>query len=155
MHMSFGVAACYRGPGLYDTPTVRDMVRAWVGWFKRYRRVLTADLVHVRRPDGQSIDGIMHVDPRNAAGNIAMAAFFNPTTANLTTTIALPLYYAGVTPGGSVVVSSAEPAGAIYASPQLQLPLTLVANTRSRVLVNMSIAPGSFTMLLVRHQGHS
>ena len=48
MHMSFGVAACYRGPGLYDTPEVEAMVAAWVGWFKQHRRILTADLVRVR-----------------------------------------------------------------------------------------------------------
>lgn len=53
MHMSYGVAACYRGPGLYDTPPVRDMVKSWVSWFKLHRRVLTADIIHVRRPDGR------------------------------------------------------------------------------------------------------
>ena len=50
MHMAYGVAACYRGPGLYDTPAVRDMVRSWVSWFKQYRRILTSDIIHVRRP---------------------------------------------------------------------------------------------------------
>lgn len=69
MHMSFGVGACYRGPGLYDTPHVRDMVKSWVSWFKLHRRILTADIIHLRRPDGQSIDGIVHVDPRNTAGD--------------------------------------------------------------------------------------
>lgn len=40
----------------------------------------------------ESIDGIVHVDPTNALGEIAMAAFFNPTTQHLNTTIMLPLY---------------------------------------------------------------
>ena len=40
------------GPGLYDTPVVQQMVQSWVSWFKQHRRVLTADIIHVRRPDG-------------------------------------------------------------------------------------------------------
>ena len=61
MHMSFGVAACYRGPGLYDTPAVATMVNSWVSWFKEHRRVLTADIIHIRRPDGQGVDGIVSI----------------------------------------------------------------------------------------------
>ena len=150
MHMSFGIAACYRGPGLYDTPAVRDMVTSWVGWFKLHRRVLTADIIHIRRADGQAIDGIVHVDPRNAAGEIAMAAFFNPTTAVLTTTILLPLYYAGVAPGAAVNVSHAVPAGALLALPK-SVPQTLTANHRSRVALEVAVAAGGYAMFLVGH----
>ena len=64
MHMSFGVAACYRGPGLYDTPAVATMVNSWVSWFKEHRRVLTADIIHIRRPDGQGVDGIVSIPQR-------------------------------------------------------------------------------------------
>ena len=60
MHMSFGVAACYRGPGLSDTPIVKDMVASWVGWFKQHRRILTSDIIHIRRPDGQSSDSVQN-----------------------------------------------------------------------------------------------
>lgn len=153
MHMSYGVAACYRGPGLYNTPQVRDMVKSWVSWFKLHRRVLTADIIHIRRPDGQSIDGIVHVDPQATNGEIAMAAFFNPTNEHLNASIMLPLYYAGVQPAGVVNVSRAEPTGALfasYATVQSRQGHKLVANYRSRVQVNVSLESAAFAMFLVR-----
>ena len=153
MHMSFGIAACYRGPGLYDTPAVRDMVKSWVSWFKLHRRVLTSDIIHIRRADGQSIDGIVHVDPRNAQGEIAMAAFFNPTTAARKATIMLPLYYAGVLPGAVVNVSRAEPAGALLALPSSVVAASgqmLTASYRSRVAMEVEVAAGGYAMFLVR-----
>lgn len=150
MHMSFGIAACYRGPGLYDTPAVRDMVHTWVSWFKTNRRILTADLIHIKRPDGQSIDGIVHVDASAPNGDIALAAFFNPTSATLNATMMLPLYYAGVAPGGSVNVASAEPTGALLASAAPGSKV-LTANTRSRVALDLNIAARGFAMFVVRH----
>lgn len=154
MHMSFGVAACYRGPGLYDTPEVKDMVASWVGWFKEHRRILTSDLIHIRRPDGQSIDGIIHV---NAASSdeIALAAFFNPTTQRLNATFMLPLYYAGVAPADTVNITRAEPAGArLVAKPQKAetAPRGIVSdvNFRSRVPLEVVIPAGGYAMFSVR-----
>ena len=154
MHMGFGIAACYRGPGLYDTPAVQDMVKSWVGWFKQHRRVLTSDIIHIRRADGQAIDGIVHVDPRNAAGEIALAAFFNPTTSALNSTIMLPLYYAGVAPGAVVNVSRAEPDGALqpsYQRPGAAGGQILTANYRSRVPLEVAVPAGGYAMFLVGH----
>ena len=127
---------------------------ATLSWFKHHRRVLTADIVHIRRADGQAIDGIVHVDPRNAAGEIAMAAFFNPTTSTQNVTIMLPLYYAGVVPGGAVNISRAEPAGALFASPPPSagalLGQTLTATYRSRVALEVEVVAGGYAMFLVR-----
>jgi len=152
MHMSYGVAACYRGPGLYDTPAVMQMVKGWVSWFKTHRRVLTSDIIHVRRPDGQAIDGILHADASGSAtggsGEIAMACFFNPATSPLNASIALPLYYAGVAPGESVEVSRSSPQAKLVAG--LRQPRTLVASARSRVLLQVAIEAGGFAMFLVK-----
>ena len=151
MHMSFGVAACYRGPGLYDTPVVQEMVHSWVGWFKQHRRILTSDLIHIKRPDGQSIDGIVHV---NAASSdeIALAAFFNPTTQQLNTTFMLPLYYAGVAPTDVVNITRAEPAGArLAAKPETASRGMLSnANFRSRVALEVVVPAGGYAMFSVR-----
>ena len=59
-----GVAACYRGWRLYDSNQTREVVVRWVSFFKKYRRILTSDVVHVRRPDMQvSSDEILrHVN---------------------------------------------------------------------------------------------
>ena len=149
-YLGAGVGACYRGDRLYDTPAVRDMVHTWVSWFKANRRILTSDLIHVKRPDGQSIDGIVHVDASATSGDIALAAFFNPTSTTLNATIMLPLYYAGVAPGGSVNVASAEPAGALLASAAPGSKV-LTANMRSRVALDLDIPAGGYAMFAVRH----
>ncbi|MBN1418132.1 MAG: alpha-galactosidase [Planctomycetes bacterium] len=90
-----GVMACYRGPRLYDAPETRALVAKWVDFYKRYRRILDADVIHVRRADGRDIDCMMHVDP---AGPVkALAMVYNPTGGERRTEIELPLYYAGLT----------------------------------------------------------
>jgi len=48
-----GVAACYRGWRLYDSEQTRQVVVKWVSFFKKYRRILISDVIHVRRPDMQ------------------------------------------------------------------------------------------------------
>ena len=91
-----GVAACYRGYRLYDTPAVQAVVAKWVAHYKAYRDIINADIVHIRRPDGQSIDAFMHASamlPRNKG----LLALFNPTSFALNQTIAVPLYYTGIT----------------------------------------------------------
>ncbi len=52
-YLGYGVAACYRGPMLYDTIETKAVVQKWVGFHKTYRDILTSDIVHVRRPDMQ------------------------------------------------------------------------------------------------------
>ena len=63
----------------------------------QYRTILNADIVHIRRPDGQSLDAFMHADARNVDGWVAFALVFNPTTGSLTQRVSFPLYYAGLT----------------------------------------------------------
>ena len=67
MHLAnnfgYGAQACYRGPRLYDTGTTKSAVIKWVSWFKRYRDTLESDIIHLRRCDGQSWDGILHANP--------------------------------------------------------------------------------------------
>jgi hypothetical protein len=90
-----GVAACYRGYRLYDTPEVQALVTYWVNVAKTYRSIILADLIPIQRPDGQSIDGFLHVDAKQSVPGFA--AFFNPTNFNLTQLMKVPLYYTGIT----------------------------------------------------------
>lgn len=90
-----GVQACYRGPRLYDTPETKAAVIEVIGWYKKYRRILNSDMIHLRRPDAKDWDGLMHVDPAGREKGLAM--FFNPTGSEMTRTIRLPLYYTGLT----------------------------------------------------------
>ena len=52
-YLGYGVAACYRGYELYDSPVAQAMVKKWVDFYKQYRDILISDIVHVRRPDMQ------------------------------------------------------------------------------------------------------
>ena len=91
---SAGVQACYRGPRLYDTPETERTVRRVIDWYKRYRRLLNSDLIHLRRVDLKDWDGYLHVDPKGQEK--AMAVLFNPTDEPMKRTLRLPLYYTGL-----------------------------------------------------------
>ncbi len=90
-----GVQACYRGPRLYDTDATRAVVKKWVDFYKKHREILDSDIIHVRRPDGQGIDCMMHVNARLKEKALVMV--FNPTDTKQKATLTLPLYYTGLT----------------------------------------------------------
>ncbi|MFN4315727.1 MAG: alpha-galactosidase [Chitinophagaceae bacterium] len=89
-----GVQACYRGPRLFDTDRTRDSVRAVINWYKKYRDILNADIIHLRRADGRDWDGILHVSPIGKLRGLFM--LFNPLAKPVTRTIELPVYYTGL-----------------------------------------------------------
>lgn len=95
-----GVQACYHGPRLYDTEETKAAVKEIIGWYKKYRRILNSDIIHLRRPDANDWDGIMHVDPPGREKALAM--FYNPTDRDITRRISLPLYYTGLTDTASI-----------------------------------------------------
>ena len=94
-YLGGGIAACYRGYRLYDSDKTKTVVKKWVDFYKRYRDIITSDIVHVRRPDMQWIDSYMHVNPFLKTKGLAMV--FNPTPDHMTTLLRLPLYYTGLT----------------------------------------------------------
>jgi len=89
-----GVQACYRGPRLYDTKQTKETVKKVVNWYKKHRAILNSPIIHLKRADGRSIDGIMHVNPD--LEEKALALFFNPTDKVIKETFELPLYYTGI-----------------------------------------------------------
>ena len=95
-----GVQACYRGPRLYDTPETKQTVIEVINWYKKYREILNSDIIHLRKPDAQDWDGIMHVNPELREKALAMV--FNPTDKDIVRTIDLPLYYTGLTAKASI-----------------------------------------------------
>ncbi|MBP1767703.1 MAG: hypothetical protein H6P98_1818 [Candidatus Aminicenantes bacterium] len=90
-----GVQACYRGTRLYDTADTRELVKKWIDFYKKHREILDSDIIHLRRPDGRDLDGILHVDPGGKPRGLAV--LYNPTGQMIAKTIELPLYYAGLT----------------------------------------------------------
>lgn len=105
---SAGVQACYRGPRLYDTPEVRDAVASTIDWYKKYRDILNSDIIHLRRPDGQDWDGIMHVS--TTAPQRALATLYNPTDRDIERTVTLPLYYSGLNGSAKIREREGKPA---------------------------------------------
>lgn len=102
-----GVAACYRGYRLYDTPAVQEIVARWVSVYKSYRDIINSDIIHVRRPDGQSIDGFLHANA--LLEHRGLLALFNPTSFALNATIAVPLYYTGLNTTAAFYAEGAAP----------------------------------------------
>ena len=90
-----GIQACYRGPRLYDTDETKAVVIEIIDWYKKYRRILNSDIIHLRKPDARDWDGLMHVDPKGKEKGLAL--FFNPTGKEIVRKIQLPLYYTGLT----------------------------------------------------------
>jgi hypothetical protein len=71
------------------------VVRKWVGFYKANRAILDSDIIHVRRPDGRDLDGILHVNPGLSVKGLA--AVYNPTGSEIARDWTLPLYYTGLT----------------------------------------------------------
>ena len=76
------------------------MLLKWMSWFKKYRKIVTADIIHLRRPDGRDIDYTLHVAPDNKEKG--MLILFNPLPREVIRKINVPLYYTGLTTTASI-----------------------------------------------------
>ena len=129
-----GVQACYRGPRLYDTPETKAVVVEVIDWYKKYRRILNSDIIHLRKPDARDWDGIMHVDPKGKEK--AMILLFNPLDQDIVRTIDVPLYYTGLTQNAKIREQESE--GQVYTLDreyQVKLTVKLPANGYSWYVV--------------------
>lgn len=102
-----GIQACYRGPRLYDTEATKIAVKDMVAWYKKYRTVLNADVIHLRRADGRDWDGILHADPQGKEKGFLI--LYNPLKTAITRTIRVPLYYTGLSQAATVAEGGASP----------------------------------------------
>jgi hypothetical protein len=99
-----GIQACYRGPRLFDTDDTKATVKEMIDWYKKYRLILNADVIHLRRPDGRDWDGIMHVSTQLKQKGLAL--LYNPLKTGITRSIDLPMYYTGL--GGKAMIRIQE-----------------------------------------------
>ena len=119
-----------RGSRLYDTPETKSMVEKWARWYRKYRPILTSDLIHITRPTGRGLDAMLHVNPELETRGLAVV--FNPTERRIERELAVPLYYAGLT--GSVGVREGE-------GPVRRREL----DSQSTLRLNVTLEPGGFT----------
>jgi hypothetical protein len=129
-----GIQACYRGPRLYDTEETKDMVVEVIDWYKKYRDILNADIIRLRRADGRDWDGWMHVDPNGKEKALIM--LFNPTQKILERKLTIPLYYTGLQKNARV---SIEGEGS----------KKTVLNQNSELSIKVNIPADSFTWIVV------
>ncbi|MDH4198549.1 MAG: alpha-galactosidase, partial [Candidatus Aminicenantes bacterium] len=133
-NFSAGVQACYRGLRLYDTERTRDVVKKWVDFYKSYRAILDSDIVHVRRPDGRDLDGILHVNPGLRTKGLAVV--HNPTDREIARSWTLPLYYTGLV--GRALIQEKD-----------GTPSPHVLDRFSRTEVAVRLAPRSMTWFVI------
>ncbi|MEO9892262.1 alpha-galactosidase [Aurantibacter sp.] len=130
-----GVQACYRGPRLYDTKETKELVIQQVEHYKKFRNTLNGDIIHLRRPNGRSWDGFMHVTPDNE--NKGLIMLFNPTEKVVIEQINVPVYYAGVK-------------DEVLLSKEGGLEIQRQSNRNFEVSINISIPAQSYTWYLIR-----
>jgi len=130
-----GIQACYRGPRLYDTEETKQVVISVIDWYKKYRNILNADIIRLRRADGRDWDGWMHVDPTGKEKALVM--LFNPTNETIMKKISLPLYYTGLTETANIGVEE-EPAK------------TYTINRNYEADFEVEIPANSYTWLVVK-----
>ena len=122
-----GCALTIRGDRIYDTPETKAVVKKRIDWFKKYRDILTSDIIHVSRPSGRDLDCMMHVNPELEHKGIVI--IFNPTENEIAKEIKLPLYYTGLEKTANI--SHEEGAAKTYTMDEnrdLYLPVSIPAN---------------------------
>ena len=138
MHMvqnyGAGIQACYRGPRLYDTDETKAMVGEVITWYKKYRRILNSDIIHLRKPDARDWDGIMHVCPEGKERALAM--LYNPLPEDIVRQVTLPLYYTGLR--GKARIREQEGRPKIYR-----------LNSRQEAIISIRIPANGYTWLVV------
>ena len=159
-----GASCGIRGRKLFDGPRSKALVRRWIRWAKRYRRVLSSEFVTLAHgtqclwsPTGGSsdvfpdsrcnhtgLDAVLHRAPKAFYADIderALAFVWNPTNRTVVTQLRAPLYYAGISRArGHAAAMVAQEDGASH-------QLALAAN--DTVSLPISLGPRALTWFVV------
>lgn len=78
------------GGGLYsrmpfEGPLSEAIVRKWMAFYLRYRDYFAGDLLHVREPDGDGLDAVLHARAGDRPGGLLVV--YNPLDEEITGTI--------------------------------------------------------------------
>ncbi len=125
-----GVQAAWRGNRLYDATETLQLVRKWVSFYKKHRRILDADIIHVKRPDGQDIDAILHADPAGEEKGLLMV--YNPLDHPVRKDLKVNVYYTGLSE--HAVISENDGPGRKYVigrNYEVTIPVRVEANSQS------------------------
>ncbi len=129
-----GIQACYRGPRLYDTDETRALVFQKIAHYNKYREILNADIIHLRRPDGRDWDGILHVDPHLEIKGYAL--LYNPTGEEIKRKISLPLYYTGLSENTTISIGEEPPSSyTLSREYEVEIEVNIPANSSIPILI--------------------
>ena len=134
MYFGTGVSPCYRGTRLYSelVPASKALVQKYTAWNARYRVILHADMIHLKRPDGNGIDAMLHVEPdATKSKERAMLIVFNQNPSlHVNTTLRVPMYYSGLDTTTSVSLGGAPAQNMTLARDwSVQLPVVMAPNS--------------------------
>ena len=97
----------------------------------------------MRRPDGQSIDAVLHANSAPAGGPVAgergIVFAFNPTTTDLVANLTVPLYYTGLTETAKVSLEDSSNQSSVL---QLRRDYT--------VIIEATVAAGGYAWWAIR-----
>jgi hypothetical protein len=112
------------------------MVARTINWYKKYRSILNADMIQLRRADGRDWDGLIHLDP--SSKQKALGMLYNPTREKITRTIPVPLYYTGLTTTATLALKDDKTTAKKY-----------TLNRNHELLLTVTIEPESYTWFTV------
>eukprot|EP01060_Flectonema_neradi_P008462 TRINITY_DN16041_c0_g1_i1.p1 TRINITY_DN16041_c0_g1~~TRINITY_DN16041_c0_g1_i1.p1 ORF type:complete len:737 (+),score=116.67 TRINITY_DN16041_c0_g1_i1:52-2262(+) len=138
-YLGAGVAACYRGSSPYNNTSMKAKLQKWISFYKRHRETLTKAVVHVRRPDMQSWDGWLHVNPFSGSSEVGLFMVFNPTQQSIDTHVALDIYYTGAGSSSSVKVTANDDPSTT----------AMFATSNARVVLPLKLAPESINYFVI------
>jgi hypothetical protein len=125
-----GVQAAYRGARLYDAPETLDLVKKWVSFYKQHRQVLDADIIHVKRADGRSIDAILHVNPRGEEKGLLIV--YNPLDSAAKQDLTINVYYTGLSGSALISENGSNPFKVIVSrNYEITIPVNVAPNSQS------------------------
>ncbi len=134
-YLASGCQFTIRGNRLYDTPETKAMLQKWIGWFKKHRKILTSDIIHIARPTGRGLDAMLHVNPE--LDTKGMLIVFNPTDDDIKKKLVIPLYYTGLR--SAAHISEQEGEFKIH-----------TLNQKGETEVEVNVKAGGFTWLVIK-----
>ena len=95
---------------------------------------MDSDLIHVRRPDGRSIDCMLHANAQISPCGLAM--LYNSTHTVQRITLKLPLYYTGLSEIAMIREEEGEPERYIIdRNYNVEIPIKMEAKSVSYLLI--------------------
>lgn len=134
-HLASGCQFTVRGNRLYDTPETKAMVSKWLDWFKKYRAILTSDIIHISRPTGRDLDAMLHVN--SSLQEKGMLVVFNPTDKPIAKQMKLPLYYTGIKGQAKITDQNGQES-------------SLALNEKQETLFQVNIPAGGFSWFTIK-----